>query len=231
MPKERVLITVKTYPTLSRTYGETVCTAGIRADGSWVRIYPVPFRRLEDTEQYRKFDWIEADLIKSKKDPRPETYHPADMHQLVPQGHIDTNDDWRERRRLLIETARVYTRLDEVITAAKANEISLAVFKPTAIKEFIVEEEEDREWNPDKMEEMRNKSNQGDLFVEEWRKTFKVIPKLPYSFSYRFTDADGRESKLQILDWENRRALLELLSAPRLQRKSGAGKGSRQIRG
>lgn len=46
MPLERVLITVKTYPTLSKKYGETVCTAGLREDGSWVRIYPVPFRQL-----------------------------------------------------------------------------------------------------------------------------------------------------------------------------------------
>lgn len=53
MSKERVLVTVKTYPTLSRKYGETVCTAGVRADGSWVRIYPVPFRRLDQKEQYR----------------------------------------------------------------------------------------------------------------------------------------------------------------------------------
>ena len=28
MARERVLVTVKTYPTLSRKYGETVCTAG-----------------------------------------------------------------------------------------------------------------------------------------------------------------------------------------------------------
>ena len=55
MARERVLITVKTYPTLSRKYGETVCTAGVRADGSWMRIYPVPFRRLEEEEQYKKF--------------------------------------------------------------------------------------------------------------------------------------------------------------------------------
>lgn len=71
MARERVLITVKTYPTLSRKYGETVCTAGVREDGSWVRIYPVPFRRLEEAEQYRKFDWLECDLIKSRSDPRP----------------------------------------------------------------------------------------------------------------------------------------------------------------
>lgn len=201
MAKERVLITVKTYPTLSRKYGETVCTAGIRADGSWVRIYPVPFRRLDEEEQYKKFDWIEADFGKSKSDPRPETRHPTDMKQLVPVAHVGTKDEWRERRRLLLETTTVYTRLDPLIADAKANKISLAVFKPAAIKEFIIEEDE-REWDPSKLAEMRNRASQGELFDEEWRKTFKVIPKLPYSFSYRFTDASGRESTLQILDWE-----------------------------
>ncbi len=46
--KQRILVTVKTYPTLSRKYGETVCTAGIGEDGTWIRIYPVPFRRERD---------------------------------------------------------------------------------------------------------------------------------------------------------------------------------------
>ena len=111
MPRERILITVKTYPTLSRKYGETVCTAGVRADGSWVRLYPVPFRRLEETEQYRKFDWIECDVVRSGKDPRPESSHPADFAQLVPTAHIETTDNWRERRRLLLQTAKVHTRI------------------------------------------------------------------------------------------------------------------------
>ena len=201
MGKERVLITVKTYPTLSRKYGETVCTAGIRPDGSWVHIYPVPFRRLEEKEQYRKFDWIEADLIKSKSDPRPETRHPADMHQLVPVGHLATKDEWRERRRLLLETALVHTKLDSLIASAKGNKLSLAVFKPASVKKLVIEDDE-RDWDQGKLDQMRNRSAQGDLFVEEWRKTFKVIPKLPYNFSYRFADADGREATLQILDWE-----------------------------
>jgi len=42
----KVFITVKTYPTLSTKYDELVCTAGILDDGSWVRIYPLPFRKL-----------------------------------------------------------------------------------------------------------------------------------------------------------------------------------------
>ena len=73
MQKERILVTVKTYPTLSTKYGETVCTAGIREDGTWVRIYPVPFRRLHETERYKKYDWIECQLRPSSQDHRPDS--------------------------------------------------------------------------------------------------------------------------------------------------------------
>jgi len=202
MPRERILITVKTYPTLSRKYGETVCTAGLRPDGSWVRLYPVPFRRLEDGEQYHKFDWLECDVVRSKKDPRPETHHPTDVHQLVPAGHMDTAHKWRERRQLVLGKAKVYTRLQTLIDGAKANEMSLAVFKPTRITDFIWEEEE-REWDARKLAEIRNRANQGEMFAEEsWRQTFDVIRKLPFSFSYRFEDDTGKSSELQVLDWE-----------------------------
>jgi hypothetical protein len=202
MPHERVLITVKTYPTLSRKYGETVCTAGIREDGSWLRIYPVPFRRLEEEEQYSKFDWLECDLVANPKDPRPETRRPVDPAQLRLVGHVDTARGWRERRRLVLNTARVYSNLQELIEGAKANKVSLAVFKPTRVKDFIWEED-DREWDPGRVAAFRDLSRQGHLFADEsWRETFKLIPKLPYNFSYRFEDDAGRASELQILDWE-----------------------------
>jgi hypothetical protein len=146
MSKERVLVTVKTYPTLSRKYGETVCTAGVREDGTWVRIYPVPFRRLDEKEQYRKFEWLECQLVRNPSDPRPETFRPVDENELEPVGFVDTKDGWRERRRILLETARVYDRLDDLIAGAKANLLSLAVFKPTRVLDFVVEEET-REWD------------------------------------------------------------------------------------
>ena len=57
MAKTRVLITVKTYPTISGKYDELVCTAGFREDGSWIRIYPVPFRKIAYDQQYKKYDW------------------------------------------------------------------------------------------------------------------------------------------------------------------------------
>lgn len=202
MPRERILITVKTYPTLSRTYGETVCTAGVRGDGSWIRLYPVPFRRLEEKEQYRKYDWIECDVVRSTKDPRPETFHPVDPRQMLPVDHIGTEDKWRARRRLLLEKARVDTCRESIIAAAKANQTSLTVFKPARIIDFRWEREE-REWDPAKLAEMRNKTLQGELFDEDaWRQTFQVLPKLPYSFSYRFEDDAGKRSEMQVLDWE-----------------------------
>ncbi len=73
MALTRVLITVKTYPTLSTRYEELVCTAGFKEDGTWIRIYPVQFRKKTYTEQYKEYDWIEVDLVRNEKDPRPES--------------------------------------------------------------------------------------------------------------------------------------------------------------
>jgi hypothetical protein len=202
MEKQRVLITVKTYPTLSKKYGETVCTAGIREDGSWVRMYPVPFRRLDEVQQYKKFDWVECRLQRNSTDPRPETFRPMDHAELQAVGHLDTKHSWRDRRRIVLKTAKVFDRLDSLIAAAKANEASLAVFRPARVLDFIWEVE-DREWDPAKVKEMRERTNQLELFADNtWRDTFEVIPKQPYSFSYKFEDAAGRTSELQVLDWE-----------------------------
>lgn len=144
MKKERLLVAVKTYPTLSRKYGETVCTAAVRQDGTWVRLDPVPFRRLGEEEQYRKFDWIECGLVRRKKDPRPESHSPTGGIQRV--GHVGTSGRWRTRRDLLLNVARVYDRLEDLIEGAKRNEVSLAVFKPSRVLKFRVEKDE-REWS------------------------------------------------------------------------------------
>jgi hypothetical protein len=199
---QRVLITVKTYPQLSSKYGETVCTAGLRQDGSWIRIYPVPFRRLEEKEQYRKFDWIECGFVRNASDFRPESHCPEDAKAMVPAGHMDTESNWRQRRELILRKARVYTQMEDLIAGAKLNAVSLAVFKPEKIRDFVWEQA-DREWDPAKLEAMRGRSKQGELFPgDEWRNTFDIIPKLPYSFSYCFEDETGKASKLQVLDWE-----------------------------
>jgi len=83
MARERVLVTVKTYPTLSQTHIELVCTAGFREDGSWVRIYPVPFRLLGEGQQFPKWTWIELPLVRRSKDKRPESFSPVDRDDIT----------------------------------------------------------------------------------------------------------------------------------------------------
>lgn len=202
MKHERFLITVKTYPTLSRSHGELVCTAGVREDGSWIRLYPIPFRLLEYEKQYKKFDWIETRLVKSRKDDRPESFHPADRDDIKKIDHLGTEDNWRERRRLILGHATVCDRLQPLVEAAKANQLSLATFKPARVLDFIWEAD-DREWDELKVQQMRSRADQGELFAaESWRRDLKLMPKLPWKFSYRLEDADGKGSTMQVLDWE-----------------------------
>ena len=203
MPKERILITVKTYPTLSRKYGETVCTAGVREDGSWVRLYPIPFRLLDYSNRYSKYDWIETSLVRSRKDPRPESHHPVNPADIKLVGNVGTDDKWRERRRLILKQGCVHSKLQPLIDAAHTNKLSLAIFKPARIVRFTWAKD-DRDWDPIKIAQMRARHDQGELFAanEDISKTFALIPRVPYTFSYRFADVDGKESEMQILDWE-----------------------------
>lgn len=200
--RERILIVVKTYPTLSKKYGETVCTAGVREDGSWVRMYPVPFRRLGEKQQYRKYDWVECRLVRNKTDMRPETFRPLDEAELQPVDHLDTHDIWRARRDIVLHKCKVWTRLDDLIRAAKDNTHSLAVFKPAKVLDFVCEPVS-RDWDITRVQHMRELTKQHDLFDDNrWRETFRLVRKLPYKFSYVFEDAAGKRSTLMVLDWE-----------------------------
>lgn len=201
MAKTKVLITVKTYPTLSSKYDELVCTAGFLEDGSWIRIYPVPFRKLDYDRQYSKYDWLEIDLIKKTSDFRPESFQPIlseEDFKIV--GHIGTEHNWRLRKEIILKN--VYTNLSLLIAEAKDKTkcTSLAVFKPSKITDFTVEAVE-RIWDEKKLKVLEANAQQFNLF-EKSENPFKVVNKLPYKFSYRFVDDAGRVSKLMIEDWE-----------------------------
>ncbi len=82
MDTEKVLITVKTYPTLSKTHVELVCIAGLREDGSWIRLYPIPFRLLDEGTRFTKWQWVRLPVARRTKDHRQESFSPADLERL-----------------------------------------------------------------------------------------------------------------------------------------------------
>lgn len=200
--RKRIYVVVKTYPTISKEYSELVCTAGILDDGTWIRLYPVPFRMLEFDQKYPKYSWIEADVIRNTADFRPETYRPV-LSTLSVNGNKPKKANWDERRKIIFKNKKIYTNLQELINKAKKDCTSLAIFKPSKILDFIVEETE-RDWDPNKLAILRELSNQMSLFQspEEIEEEFKVVRKVPYKFSYKFEDDSGRQSTLMIEDWE-----------------------------
>lgn len=198
MALTKVLITVKTYPTLSAKYDELVCTAGFREDGSWIRLYPVPFRKKSYTEQYKKYDWIEVDVVKNTSDFRPESYRPRSLDtEIKVIGHIDPGNNWAERRKYCM--GKVYDNLEELIAEAKNKNIctSLAVFKPAKILDFYAEPVK-RNWDQEKLDKL----NQLNLFQSGKEGKFEVVKKLPYKFKFRVKDNQGTESRMMIEDWE-----------------------------
>lgn len=200
MVKERILVAVKTYPVLSDSYMELACTAGFRQDGSWVRIYPIPFRLLPSTSQFKKYQWIEMELAKNTQDPRPESYRPVNRDDITLLESISTERAWEERKRIILQNNTIHTNLASLIQQANNNVLSLSIFKPREIVDFLIEET-DREWDQKKLAALKANQQQQSLF-EEMQEEFKVMPKLPYKFSYRFKDDEGKVSTLMIEDWE-----------------------------
>lgn len=198
MAKEKVLITVKTYPTYSKSYEELVCTAGFKEDGSFIRIYPIPYRKLDYDLRFTKYQWIELDLVKNTSDFRPESYRPVNIDNVIPGESIGTdNGTWERRKEICLR--KVYTSLSELIDEAhdQTKKTSLAVFKPTEIIDVIIEIT-DREWPRE--DEIAISKEQLLLFPEH--KNLEIVKKVPYNFSYKFKDINGRISTLMISDWE-----------------------------
>jgi hypothetical protein len=188
-----VLVTVKAYPVFSETSGESVCVAGIRTDTpepEWVRLFPIPFRDLEHTAQFRKYDIIDLDVGAKPDDRRPESRLPF-VDTIIVQRHVSSKDGWAERRSYI--EPLIQPSMCAVIRRQATDGTSLGVFKPAKVYDFAVEHVPDR---PAKQALV----GQMNLFAPE-RKSLEV---LPYKFRYRFRcdEPDCGGHNPSIIDWE-----------------------------
>lgn len=191
---KRILITVKAYPQPSRRYGEAVCVAGITDEGKWIRLYPVQFRDLPREKQFRKYEWIEAKVIKSADDPRPESYH-VDLDSIRKLSFVDTKNNWAERKKIVLPLLN--KSLEELIERWKNENISLGLIKPREVLELVIHQETEN-WKPEKEMYLRQIS-----FFSSGQK--QVLEKVPWSFAYKFSCDDEKcsgEHILSYVDWE-----------------------------
>jgi len=190
--KLKVLITVKTYPLPSESYLELVCTAGVREDGRFIRLYPIDYRYQPYYKWYKKYQWIEVYAEKNTKDPRPETYRP-DMTTLKILGNpLDTKRNWAERKQyVLARGAQTMCALQKI----QQKECSLGIIKPREVIDFKIEKTE-KEWKPKWQAEIAQLQLIGPQRKE--------LEKIPYKFSYVYKceDSSCKVHTMMIEDWE-----------------------------
>ncbi len=194
----RVLITVKTCPIPSAKYDELVCTAGVTETGDFVRLYPINFRDLPFSSQFKKYQWMEVEATKhTGRDSRKESYRPnCETIRLIGEP-ITTKCNWAERAKYAL--AKKSQSMEDLYDQKSADRTSLGIFKPKAVHDITVTKD-DPEWDPRFLYELKQQR------LWENRKASKEPPrKVPFKFHYRFECDDPRchgSHKMMIEDWE-----------------------------
>ena len=179
--RERILITVRTYPTISKRHLETVCTGGINDRGEWRRLYPVSLRYLEEDRQFRAFDVVDVEL-RPGDDGRPESRKPK-MESMRIIEHLK---GWRARCDWVNPT--VCPSMAGMVAAGRT-------LGPVALREVLefMAEPSAPDWTPEQKEVLKQELMFGERLPLE---------KIPYDFRLRWVDEDGHEHSSLILAWE-----------------------------
>jgi hypothetical protein len=194
----KLLITVKTYPIPSSKYDELVCTAGVSETGEFVRIYPVNFRDLPYSKQYRKYQWIEVHAKKhTGRDSRKESYRPnCDTLQILGEPIPTTKGDWSARGRYVL--ANRAASMEELHDQQSSDKTSLGIIRPRQVTDLVISED-DADWKAGFLAALKQSRIWDD------REVTKQPPrKVPFKFSYRFECDDSRckGHRMMIEDWE-----------------------------
>ena len=128
---ERILILAKTYPSPSAQYVETSCVAGINEHGAMRRLYPVPFRLIEEGQKFKKWQWIEVRVEKANKDHRTES-HKLYVDTITCGEVLDRKKRW-DARWPWIEMLPTFTSFDNLEVTRLETGLSLALMRPKQV--------------------------------------------------------------------------------------------------
>lgn len=196
---------VKAYPNLSRRYRETSCIAGLTIEDAgssqWIRLYPVPFRQLEEERQFSKYEPITVRVQPARGDDRRPESRRADADSIEPSGRVvGTGHEWRARR--LIVEPMMRESMCAIREAEKADRTSLEIFRPAEVLDLVIDEVEP---DPEKGAMAADWAAQGSLLdPQDQEQQRKALEQIPYRFRYRYrcsTPGCGTHSQ-SIVDWE-----------------------------
>jgi hypothetical protein len=201
---ERILILAKTYPSPSAQYVETSCVAGINQDGLMRRLYPVPFRMIEEGSQFKKWQWIEVRIEKANKDHRPES-HKLYVDTISCLDVIESKKEWGLRWEWL-DKIPSFDNLNDIEAKRIDDRLSLALLRPKKLISLEITKARNHDWTEEEKEKLMREQMQGDFFSEaKAKRQVKELRKVPYDFYYRYVcdSPNGEdERRHKIVDWE-----------------------------
>lgn len=191
-----VLSLVKSYPLPSQSLGEAACVIGVHKELGLIRIYPVPFRQLEDEKQFRKYEVVRLHVKDPRNDPRPNTFRPQLDTIEVIAPKLPADDHWQARKDWVMPF--LSDSMCQIQTEQKNNGLSMGFFKPTEVID-IIQEEADAEWTAKDLAKLTK--GQTDFFMTRQN---KLLEKIPYNWKYVYkcSDPDCNGHTQTIIDWE-----------------------------
>lgn len=186
---DECFILVKAQPHRSSNYFETVCCAGIGSDGRWRRQYPVPYRILDPSQKFGRWQWISYKYSTTPRDRRRES------QKVIPESIVLGSKLKRsERAHFLNPLVRA-----SLAEADSRNE-SLAIVRPQSF-EFGWNRKTDAELADERIKHAAL-ANQLSMFDQ----TAKPLDPCPYQFEVRWRSQDGSEHRHTSDDWESAQA-------------------------
>ena len=105
MPAEetkRALVVVRTYPVPDESGIESSCIAAITDKGEWLRLFPVPWRLLAPDQKFRKYQWVDFNIVKANNDPRQESHHLRRDGIKIMSEQLSTGNGWQLRKDIVL---------------------------------------------------------------------------------------------------------------------------------
>ncbi len=179
--------------------------AGVAEDGRLVRLFPVPFRLIEDPQKFRKWQWITARIRRAQDDQRPESYR-ISVDTIELQGDpLPTRDAWAARLQA-IAGVEVFDDFDEMEAARQARGVSLVLLRPSRLLGVDITAVTRPDWTADEVAKLMQAQSQASLFdATEEQRALKLLKKLPFDFHYRFecqSNGTTRSFRKKLADWE-----------------------------
>ena len=180
----RVIILVKALPQPSKTYGETVCCAGVTFEREWKRLFPIRFRHLSGDARFRRWNIVEFEFDQPKRDNRRESCHVfEDSLRVV--GSVKPAE----------RSALLSPMFSGSAKSAASNGDSLTLIRPKTTK-FIYKKR-----TSDQIEAQKTAFRRAARQLSFLDSELQELEPSPYDFRFRFEDDSGRHD-YACGDWE-----------------------------